>query len=64
MPPGCDGIELARQVHERWPPVVSLVTSGGLQPRRWNIPRESHFMKKPYGLNMVKTVDGLIVDKT
>jgi CheY-like chemotaxis protein len=26
MPPGCDGLELARQVHERWPSVLLVIT--------------------------------------
>jgi two-component system, response regulator PdtaR len=26
MPPGCNGLELARQVHKRWPKVLLVIT--------------------------------------
>ena len=32
MPPGVDGLELAREVHKRWPKVILFITSGQVQP--------------------------------
>lgn len=61
MPGRLDGMELARQVHARWPHVVLLVTSGRLSPRDEDIPDEGAFLSKPYGPELlVKKVRGLI----
>ena len=48
MPPGCDGLELARQVHERWPSVLLVITSGQVQPTRGEIADDGRFIRKPY----------------
>src|SRR5450432_4546747 len=37
MPPGIDGLELARQVHKRWPSVLLVITSGRIKPARAEI---------------------------
>jgi two-component system, response regulator PdtaR len=48
MPGGCDGLELARQVHERWPKVLLVITSGQVQPTRAEIADDGRFIRKPY----------------
>lgn len=48
MPGRLDGMELARQVHSRWPQVVLLVTSGRLALSSDDIPDAGEFLAKPY----------------
>lgn len=48
MPGSLDGLELARVVHERWPDVHLLVTSGRFQLRSDDIPNAGQFVAKPY----------------
>jgi CheY-like chemotaxis protein len=47
MPSGPNGYELARLVHERWPEVGILVTSGRQWPTNGNLPRRATFLAKP-----------------
>jgi two-component system, response regulator PdtaR len=48
MPGSCDGMELARQVHARWPRVLLIITSGQIKPTEAEIPDHGHFIGKPY----------------
>jgi CheY-like chemotaxis protein len=48
MPPGCDGLELARQVHKRWPKVLLVITSGQVKPAPAEIADDGRFLRKPY----------------
>jgi two-component system, response regulator PdtaR len=48
MPGAFDGMELARRVHDRWPHVQLVVTSGKIEPRSDEIPDEGRFLAKPY----------------
>ena len=48
MPGKLDGIQLARKVHEQWPHVLLLITSGGRKPERAEIADHGHFIPKPY----------------
>jgi two-component system, response regulator PdtaR len=48
MPPGCDGLELARQVHKRWPKVLLVITSGQVKPTKAEIADHGRFIRKPY----------------
>lgn len=48
MPGSMDGIELAGQVHDRWPPIKILVTSGAVRLRKRDLPEDALFMPKPY----------------
>jgi DNA-binding NtrC family response regulator len=43
-----DGVELARIVHERWPDVSVLVTSGIAGDRAQHLPKEARYMAKPW----------------
>jgi CheY-like chemotaxis protein len=55
MPGAFDGLELARLVHEIWPAIQLVVTSGQALPTP--VPDDGRFMAKPYRLNeMVDTV--------
>jgi CheY-like chemotaxis protein len=47
MPPGLNGYELARLVHERWPGVGILVTSGRHWPTDGDLPPGAAFLAKP-----------------
>jgi two-component system, response regulator PdtaR len=48
MPGGCDGMDLARQVHARWPNVLLVITSGNEKPSPAEIPDDGRFIAKPY----------------
>jgi CheY-like chemotaxis protein len=49
MPGTMDGMELAKQVHRRWPHVLLLISSGYARPHPDEIPDHGQFMPKPYG---------------
>jgi DNA-binding response OmpR family regulator len=53
MPGPLNGIELARKVHEQWPNVLLLITSGDQRPLESDIPDHGHFVAKPYGARQV-----------
>jgi CheY-like chemotaxis protein len=48
MPGSMDGLELAEQVHRRWPHVLLLISSGYARPHPDEIPDHGRFMPKPY----------------
>src|ERR671920_1388092 len=48
MPGSMDGMELAEQVHARWPHVRLLISSGYARPQPDEIPDHGHFVPKPY----------------
>ena len=48
MPGAIDGLCLARLVHERWPRIGVLVTSGKLRPSAAELPEAGRFVSKPY----------------
>jgi CheY-like chemotaxis protein len=55
MPGAFDGLELATLVHELWPDIQLVVTSGQALPTP--VPDDGRFMAKPYRLDeMVDTV--------
>jgi len=61
MPPGCNGLELAREVHNRWPNVRLVITSGQVQPARAEIADNGRFIRKPYrAKDLLDQIDGLI----
>jgi two-component system, response regulator PdtaR len=51
MPGSCDGMDLARQVHARWPNILLVITSGQVKPTEAEIPDHGHFIGKPYQAN-------------
>ena len=48
MPGTPDGLGLAKLVHDRWPSVKILVSSGAVRPARSDIPDDGKFLSKPY----------------
>ena len=48
MPGAMNGMELARLVHEHWPQVLLLITSGNSRPSTAEIADHGHFIPKPY----------------
>ena len=48
MPPGINGLELARQVQERWPEIGVIVTSAHHRPALGEIAGCDAFIPKPY----------------
>ena len=48
MPGSMDGLNFARAVHDRWPPIKILVTSGKKTPSNGQLPQGGRFLAKPY----------------
>lgn len=48
LPGSMDGLQLAEKVHDRWPPIKILVTSGTLRAQKRDLPEDARFMPKPY----------------
>jgi CheY-like chemotaxis protein len=48
MPGAFDGMELAREVHLRWPHILLMITSGRKRPTAAEIPDDGRFLAKPY----------------
>lgn len=48
MPGSMDGLKLAAAVHDRWPPVRIIVTSGHRSVEPSDIPEGGVFLSKPY----------------
>lgn len=53
MPGDLDGIDLAELVHERWPDIRLIVTSGRSDAPPRPLPDEGRFLPKPYRLSEV-----------
>jgi two-component system, response regulator PdtaR len=51
MPGSFDGMNLAREVHARWPSILLVITSGQIKPAQAEIPDHGHFIGKPYRAN-------------
>jgi len=61
MPGRFDGMDLARQVHARWPHVLLVITSGRIRPRTSEIPDHGRFVAKPYGASeLLSQIDDLM----
>jgi len=56
MPGRLNGLDLARVVHERWPAVRLIVTSGGGQVAPEDVPEHGRFLPKPYRLSHLTTL--------
>jgi hypothetical protein len=48
MPGTLDGMDLAHEVHQRWPRVLLVVTSGQKKPTEKEMPDHGRFVAKPY----------------
>jgi two-component system, response regulator PdtaR len=59
--PGQDGLRLARMVHERWPEMGLLITSGRARISPDEMPDDGRFIGKPYlPRAVVATVEDLL----
>ena len=54
MPGSMDGLELARLVHDRWPAMKILITSGDTFPPRSAIADDGRFLAKPYRTDVLR----------
>ncbi|AWN44053.1 response regulator [Methylobacterium durans] len=48
MPGEIDGVGLAHLVHQRWPEIGIIVTSGRVRPAPGDLPKDARFLAKPY----------------
>lgn len=48
MPGSIDGFEFARLVHQGWPEVAIVVSSGKMRPGPADLPQNAIFVPKPY----------------
>lgn len=48
MPGSMDGLKLAATIHDRWPPIALIVTSGRVRVETQDLPKYGHFLAKPY----------------
>jgi two-component system, response regulator PdtaR len=61
MPGSMDGLSLANFVHDRWPAMRILITSGDTWPPKKAIPDDGGFIAKPYKVEALQhEVDRLI----
>lgn len=61
MPGSMDGLDLARIVHNRWPPIRIVVVSGHVPRTEAELPARSYFFMKPYpSQRMVSTLKGFV----
>jgi CheY-like chemotaxis protein len=58
MPGSMDGIRLAHHVRHRWPSVKIIVLSGLIGPPLSDLPRDSIFVPKPYGPDILASALG------
>jgi two-component system, response regulator PdtaR len=61
MPGSMNGLALAHHVHDHWPWIALIVTSGQAQPLAAEMPEGSRFLSKPYDpVHVVKHVRELV----
>jgi len=48
MPGSMDGLKLAATIHNRWPPIALIVTSGRIVLQPQDLPGHGRFLAKPY----------------
>jgi CheY-like chemotaxis protein len=48
LPGDLDGMDLVRQVQQRWPHIQMVITSGRTRPSSAEMPNEGRFIAKPY----------------
>lgn len=56
MPGELSGLDLARIVHERWPDIQLIVTTGGGGVDESDVPDEGRFLPKPYSLRRMRAL--------
>ena len=53
MPGSMNGLGLAAAVHDRWPPIKIIVTSGRVRVVKRDLPDDVEFCPKPYDNSQV-----------
>jgi DNA-binding NtrC family response regulator len=53
LPSAMNGLALARYVHDHWPDIAVLITSGYGTPDAGEMPDDSHFVLKPYRIGKI-----------
>ena len=48
MPGTMDGLQLAHEIHNRWPSIRLILTSGKTAPKDEEMPGDGRFIRKPY----------------
>lgn len=65
MPGDKDGLALAREVHERWPQILLILTSGRAYLEKAEIPDDGRFVPKPYNASkLISSVRDVISSHT
>jgi CheY-like chemotaxis protein len=65
MPGNLDGLGLVELVHERWPHMLLIVTSGQVRPGIDALPFEARFVAKPFDeYEMLRQVNELFSEGT
>lgn len=62
MPGALDGMDLAKLVHEQWPAIRLVVTSG--RPLEAKVPDDGQFVAKPYDLRRLTQTLATIATQT
>jgi CheY-like chemotaxis protein len=61
MPGSMNGLQLADFVHQRWPDIRLLLTSGHYEPHELQISKGDLFLPKPYSIvTVVNAIDELL----
>jgi CheY-like chemotaxis protein len=60
--PGMNGVELLRIVHERWPQILLMATSGHRQLQPDELPDDARFVAKPVDSSMMMRAIQSLVD--
>lgn len=61
MPGSMDGLKLAATIHNRWPPIALIVTSGRKSVQKEDLPERGRFLPKPYnGSRLVEAVNAAL----
>ena len=64
MPGSMDGLALANVIHERWPEIALIVTSGRVQPAAGELPIGAKFVKKPSVPHaFIQVVQSLLIEE-
>ncbi len=53
MPGAMNGVHLARKVHEQWPDIELIVTSGASDVADGDLPDHGTFIRKPYRMQQL-----------
>jgi CheY-like chemotaxis protein len=64
LPGSMDGLQLARAIRDRWPPIELIVTSGLMKVQLQDLPERGVFLAKPYSLEALTAAVTSFVDRS